>query len=158
MNVNPVSGAATSFDITTIRKVTYTLQPAATMNVVLTSNSTQTFAVNAIRSITFAGVASQTQQEQLTRLKSDLISFTMRHGVMPSISFTIDKPENVKIAIYTVTGRLVQSVAHSTFGAGDYTVFWNGLSARGQKVPAGSYLMTINRPTRTSAFKFVVIR
>jgi len=158
MSVNMTSGPASAFDITTIRKITYDLTQAPKMTVVLTTNAMQSLDIATIRSITFSGVVAPAERAQVKRIKSDLISFALRRGFMPSVSFTVEKPEVVRITVCTVAGQAVQSVAHRQFDAGDHTVFWDGANEQGQKACAGNYIMKVDRASRTCAFKFVAVR
>ena len=148
------SGAANTFDITTIRKITYDLTQAPKMAVVLTTSATQSLDIAAIRSVIFSGIATQAEQAQVKRIKTDLVSFVLQRGFMPLVSFTVEKPEIVRIKIYTILGKLVRSVADQQFDAGDNTVFWDGLDEQGRKPSTGNYIMKIDRASCTSAFKF----
>jgi hypothetical protein len=158
MSVNKTTGPAQTFDITTIRKITYDLAQTPKMTVVLTTNATQSLDIATIRSITFSGVVTPAERAQVKRIKSDLVSFALRRGFMPSVSFTVEKPDVVKIGIYTISGELVRSVADQRFDAGDHTVFWDGANEQGRRVSTGNYIMRIDRASRTSAFKFVTVK
>lgn len=55
------------------------------------------------------------------------------------IDFSLGRPDDVRIGIYDVRGRLITTLLQARLGAGPHSVDWNGISADGSKAPAGVY-------------------
>jgi len=56
------------------------------------------------------------------------------------ISFTLDKPSNVSVAVYNKDGIQVRTLRNAEpLAAGKHQVLWDGLDRNGQPVPAGDY-------------------
>ena len=59
--------------------------------------------------------------------------------------FAIDLPgpQRLRVALYSVDGRLVKSLFDSDRGAGRHLVLWDGKDGSGRSVPSGVYLARI---------------
>ena len=55
------------------------------------------------------------------------------------VGFGLPAPANVRIAVYSLDGRLVRTLADGPFAAGYTEVDWDGLAAGGQRAPGGVY-------------------
>jgi hypothetical protein len=69
-----------------------------------------------------------------------------------SISYTLDKASDVRLAIFDLSGRLVRSLASGTQAAGVYT-----LSYRRGSMPNGVYLLQLKAGDRTLARRTIVL-
>ena len=58
---------------------------------------------------------------------------------MLAMSLAVAGP--VDLALYSVDGRLVKSLAHGAHDAGTHFVPWDGTNEGGRRVPAGVYHM-----------------
>lgn len=56
------------------------------------------------------------------------------------IRFNVPFREKVRIEIYSLIGERLTVLADAEYGAGSYTVFWDGTAARGGTVGSGIYL------------------
>ena len=63
----------------------------------------------------------------------------------PSTSFDIKIPhkQQIRIKIVSVSGKRIVEIVNRTFGAGNQTFRWDGLSESGSPVPSGQYLIVI---------------
>ena len=63
----------------------------------------------------------------------------------PSTSFDIKIPhkQQIRIKIVSVTGKRIAEIVNRTFGAGNQTFRWDGLSESGSPVPSGQYFIVI---------------
>ena len=57
-----------------------------------------------------------------------------------AISFTLPEAGHATLAVYTVTGQLVRTLADGSMQAGQHVVDWNGRDALGHDVATGIYL------------------
>jgi hypothetical protein len=75
-----------------------------------------------------------------------------------TIKYTIPKESNVKLEIYDITGRLVNTVVNQSQGAGTYSVTWDGSNSSGQKVGSGMYLYRINAGSFIAVKKMILLK
>ncbi len=68
---------------------------------------------------------------------------------MTNIAFSLPRTENVKVAIFDVKGRHVQTVHEGSLGAGEHAVIWNGTDSSGNNVPSGTYVYRLITDSRT---------
>ena len=57
-----------------------------------------------------------------------------------TISFTLNKPEKVNLAIYNLAGQKVRELAAGDYSAGSHTAVWDGCDNNGTSVSSGVYL------------------
>ncbi len=69
------------------------------------------------------------------------------------ISFTLATTEKAHIAIYDISGRLVEMLADRTFGAGRNSIVWDATSR-----PSGVYFYSIKTPTHSEAKAVVLMK
>jgi hypothetical protein len=62
------------------------------------------------------------------------------------------------VSLYDVRGRLVRRIAQGRYGAGYQTAEWDGLDARGRRVPAGIYFLRAESAGQTKTLKLTVLR
>lgn len=55
------------------------------------------------------------------------------------IDFSLDRPTNVRLAVFDLAGRRIATLHHGELDAGRHHVNWNGRSDSGQAVAAGQY-------------------
>jgi hypothetical protein len=58
---------------------------------------------------------------------------------MTEIWFEMEKPQQARVVIYDVTGRLVKVLAEGHMEAGSHTRIWQGRDSGGRQVPSGVY-------------------
>jgi hypothetical protein len=63
----------------------------------------------------------------------------------PSTSFDVQIPhkQQIRIKVVSVTGKRIAEIANRTFGAGNWTFRWDGISESGKPVPSGQYFIVI---------------
>ena len=59
------------------------------------------------------------------------------------LEYSLDEASDVQIAIYSISGSLVQILSGDRKQPGNYRVFWNGNDTGGREVPSGIYLCRI---------------
>ncbi len=75
-----------------------------------------------------------------------------------SISFQVPAQVEADLAIFDVTGRMVQSLTHESFAPGRHSVSWDGNDAAGQIAPSGVYYVRMQAGDFTTTRKLVVSR
>jgi len=56
------------------------------------------------------------------------------------IAYSVPRKEHVKLSIYDISGRLVQTLVDESQEAGPHTITWNGRDGSGKQVTSGVYL------------------
>jgi len=79
------------------------------------------------------------------------IHVTELQPVMPNparnratVAYSLAKAGPVDVAIYSVDGRLVKTLAHGTQDAGRYQIRWDGTDERGSTLHAGTYFVRLH--------------
>ncbi len=75
-----------------------------------------------------------------------------------NIEYEISQPENIKINIYDVTGRLVKELVNENKNSGKYTATWNGRDNFGNVVASGSYFYQIISGDFVQAKKMILLK
>jgi len=65
------------------------------------------------------------------------------HGPQTTVSFKLDRPEHVRIQVYNLAGRLVETIWNEQMSAGINAVAWNGKDKTGATCPTGLYIIII---------------
>ncbi len=65
------------------------------------------------------------------------------HGEQTTISFKLDKSENVRIQVYNLAGRLVDTIWDQPMNAGVNAVAWDGKDRDERFCPSGLYIIVI---------------
>ena len=75
------------------------------------------------------------------------------------ISFSLNKPEQVQLDIYDITGRRVNTLIDNQNLARDYyTVEWNGRNLSGAAVSSGTYFAVLRGTTEITSHKILLLR
>jgi len=89
---------------------------------------------------------------------ADVVLFQNRpspFGSTTEIEFGLPAPQAVSLKIYTVDGRLVNTLADSQFPAGYHSVTWRGTDAGGSGVAGGVYFYRLKTADRTLTRKMI---
>ena len=75
-----------------------------------------------------------------------------------NIKYTIPKAGNVKIEVYDITGRLVNTLVNQNQSTGSYTVTWDGKNSAGESAVSGIYLYRIQANDFVAVKKMVLLK
>ena len=75
-----------------------------------------------------------------------------------AIAFTLPGNDRVRLAVYDLSGRWVQTLVDARLPGGAHTVTWNGRNARGARVPAGVYLCRLDAARASREGKVLLLR
>jgi hypothetical protein len=75
-----------------------------------------------------------------------------------SVAFTVDRKQRIRLGVFDLTGRPVAQLFAGDLPAGSHTFGWNGLDARGQAVPSGTYLVKLAGDHRQVIHKLTLVR
>ena len=59
------------------------------------------------------------------------------------IQFDLTVPDNVKLCVYDVSGKLVNTLVDQKLSTGSQQAWWDGKDTRGNSVPAGIYVYAL---------------
>lgn len=79
-------------------------------------------------------------------------------AVATQIRFELPENRSVKIAVYNVSGQLVQVLLNEPQNAGQYSTTWNGKTADGVAVPSGIYLVRMEAGRFRATQKIILTR
>jgi len=75
-----------------------------------------------------------------------------------AISFELNKSGRVRLRIYDVTGRLINTLADRMMGVGFQEARWDGTARNGSRVASGVYFYILETPERTVKRALVVAK
>ena len=79
-----------------------------------------------------------------------------------TIQYNVAEEGLVNLQVYDITGRLVKTLVDNQFrtpgSTAGYTVTWNGLDDRGQKVSAGLYIYRLQSGTMSMTNKMILLK
>ncbi|MFH1843685.1 MAG: DUF1349 domain-containing protein [bacterium] len=74
------------------------------------------------------------------------------------ISFDLAQSERVSLKIYSIDGRLVDTLVDSSLPAGRYAEFWSGTDSAGRRVASGTYLVHLVTPSKTQTRRMMLLK
>ena len=75
-----------------------------------------------------------------------------------TIRFQMYKLSSIKISVYDINGRLVNTILNSNLMPGTYKVNWNGKDSKGEDISSGVYFAVVKSSDFVSTLKLVVIK
>ncbi len=75
-----------------------------------------------------------------------------------SICFSIPKSANVRLDVFDLAGRHVNTLVNGNLNAGQHEIFWNGRDGKGTQISNGVYFIVLNTPDGTVVGKTVIIK
>lgn len=74
------------------------------------------------------------------------------------IQFQLALSGNVKLEIFDISGRCVNTILNKEMSAGSHTAVWNGLNKQGQKVSSGLYFYRLTTKDFSESKKMMLIK
>ena len=74
------------------------------------------------------------------------------------IDYTVPQSGDITVAVYDITGRLVQTLVNGYSEAGYQTAVWNGRDSAGNSVSAGLYIYSLQSENITLTRKMVMMK
>ncbi|MCB1182878.1 DUF1349 domain-containing protein [bacterium] len=90
--------------------------------------------------------ASAVGEDMVPRVSSLGTNYPNPFNPMTTIAFDVAKGGRVRLAIYSVDGRLVRTLADEQLAAGRYERVWRGQDDAGRPVASGTYLYRLEGP------------
>jgi flagellar hook assembly protein FlgD len=75
-----------------------------------------------------------------------------------TISLTLAKPGDVRVAIFDVAGRKVRSLGEGAMAAGLHEFMWDGLDDRGHRVASGVYFVRLDSDVDSAVHRLTLVR
>jgi hypothetical protein len=74
------------------------------------------------------------------------------------IRYALDRRGDVKLAVYDLSGRLVNELVNGSRPEGNHEVFWNGLDRNGKPVGSGVYYYRLETSSKSQTRKMTLVR
>jgi hypothetical protein len=78
-------------------------------------------------------------------------------GSRSRITFFVPAAQDVSLRVFSVDGRLLETLVDSRMDAGIHTIYWDGLGDYGQVAP-GIYFLKLVTPQRSDTRKIIRVR
>jgi len=75
-----------------------------------------------------------------------------------TISFAVERRQQVRIAVYDLAGQLVSALADQLYEPGIYSLVWSGQDSSGRAVSSGTYLVRLATAGYAESQKVLVVR
>lgn len=107
---------------------------------------------------TATGIAEEPDAPEEAQVVSGVLAHPnpMRGGT--TLSFTLPRPQDVRLTIYDISGRLVAEVDDGYREAGLQEIAWDGRDANGEEVASGIYLCRLDAGEHHATGKVTVLR
>lgn len=77
---------------------------------------------------------------------------------LTTIAYVLDEPQNVRLTVFSVDGRVVRRLEDGPRGEGRHEVQWNGLDKQGQAVPSGTYFCHLQAGSASQTRSMALVR
>lgn len=77
--------------------------------------------------------------EGIINTSSKFISYPNPFNFSTTLKYTLSEKTNVKLSIYSLTGKLINVLVNQNQNSGDYTIIWNGTDLLGTRLSEGIY-------------------
>lgn len=175
----PTPSQTGTITVSPTRSLTSTQSPTRTRTLTLTTTGTitRTMTVTPFFTPTFTPVV--TPGTTTATATATPIATSTRRVVMPgraqpvvirgnvyrptqqpplTIAVFLDEPQQIKIQVFTLRGKLVKTVADQTASAGTFEAVWNGANREGQIVRSGVYIVNVETRQFREKRRVVVVR
>ena len=85
-------------------------------------------------------------------------AFPNPNGGPSSVTFTLDRPARVSLAVFDVTGRMVRNVLDREMTVGTHEAAWDGKDGLGRTSSPGLYFYRLALPERTEQTRTLVLK
>ncbi len=123
--------------------------------------------------VDFSGVSIQTRDADNQKLGFDLSSEPLQ--VLPTayrlannypnpfnpqttIAFDLPQPQNVRLVIYDLKGRLVKELISESMAAGAHSIIWNGTNRSDARVASGVYFYQIQAGPMSDTKRMLLVK
>ena len=72
--------------------------------------------------------------------------------------FESERPQHMRINIYDLRGKFVNSLADGDFPAGPHSFLWNGKDSAGTSVSSGTYVVQLETAGQVDSRKVSLVR
>jgi len=110
-----------------------------------------------IRSAT-TGIAEEPAVPEEARFVSSVRAYPNPMRGTTTLSFTLPQPQDVRLAVYDISGRLVAKIDDGHREAGLQEITWDGRDANGAEVASGIYLCRLDAGEHHATRKVTVLR
>ena len=75
-----------------------------------------------------------------------------------TITFALDQQQHAEIAVYDLTGKLLDVVTSRSYDTGDHSAVWDGKDAMDCAVPSGTYVIRLETESGVESRKVMLLR
>ncbi len=110
--------------------------------------------------VAISGTPFVSAEDEMSRINDFVLkqNYPNPFNASTTINFDISEDSNVKLAIFDVTGRLINELVNTDMNIGNHSVDWNGLDINGNNVGAGIYLYKLQTDKFTKTKKMILLR
>ena len=110
--------------------------------------------VNSINQIIEVLYEDETQPSEFT-LKQN---YPNPFNPVTSIDIIIPDNDFIKLAVYDISGNLVDIIAEGIYNAGSYTFMWDGNNFNGYPVASGMYIYSLIGSSRIESKRMILLK
>ncbi|MCP4801007.1 MAG: S8 family serine peptidase [bacterium] len=77
---------------------------------------------------------------------------------MTAIKFNVETEGSIRLGVYSLTGKLVRTLANSSYTVGEHSVVWDGRSNDGSEMSSGMYLYKLESAGSVITKKMSLVR
>ena len=101
----------------------------------------------------FTEYLSDSNEFEMTVPPFNLINYPNPFNPSTTIEFSIQNDSNIELSIYNIKGQKINTLAHSVFNKGNYSIIWKGDDKFNKPVSSGVYFYKLNVNDEIEAVK-----
>ena len=87
-----------------------------------------------------------------------MISYPNPFNPSTTIEFYLEQSENVKLRVYNIRGKKVDTLINNYLNAGNHSIVWNGIDNDNNPVSSGIYFLFLEAGSFTETLKIMLIK
>jgi len=105
-----------------------------------------------------------TEQNDITEDNAIPSEFTLQQNypnpfnAQTAIAFSLASPGDIKLEVYDITGKLVNTLVNSRLSAGNHQVIWDGNNNNGNNAASGVYFYKLTTAEKSSTQRMVLLK
>jgi len=146
------------YNIDNLEAETYDISVSSVYGDINVEQPVEVIYSDAREDIEFHVTAVDDNDRQLPKATSLAQNYPNPFNARTVISFNLAQTGNVELSVYNVVGQKVTTLISGNYGAGDYSVTWDGKDSSGKIVSSGIYYYRLSANGLTATMKMTMLK
>ncbi len=136
--------------------INFTEEVKSNYELTITANSGENNVNGMLHIRAFENVGDSENTQTIDKL--NLTNYPNPFNPSTTISFTLDKQDNVELSIYNLKGQRISTLTDRILTEGNHTVNWNGIDKQNRQVTSGVYFVRLKTSNLEMTRKIILIK